>query len=190
MLFILMTAVQIKAQDVVVDKVEENGCRFVITNKAFSGFQKIYIGMGSYYVKTDQLDSTVYNLDILFRTNSNSITIAKGRKLLLKLSNETIIILENTEQINVGDYEFDVVQLTAGSTLTMYEYLPSYQLTQEQLNQICNDEVVKIRLEYDTDEYTIEETKRKKNKFSTAVRTAYDNIQKAYSKQKNIYSDF
>lgn len=190
MLFLLLAGEQMSAQKILADKVEENGDRAVITTIDYSGFRGIYVGMSS--GKVASIDSTLYNIEIQIGSSSRH-SISKGRKLLLKLSDNTIITLENSDDISTVDNKYEVI-----GTSTIYYAYPTYPLTNEQLTKICDNEVIKVRLEYDTHEYTIEieEPKNKKkvnknnNKFSSIIREAYANIQNVYKKEKNIYTDF
>lgn len=182
-----MAVVQLSAQKIIVDKVEDDGTRFITTQMVYSGYRGIYVGLSSYHSK--KMDTTAYS--IIIRYGSSSVrTIEKGRKLLLKLSDNSIITLENYEEIGAADYEWEILKQGTYYEQTVYYVFPCYHITKEQLSKICANEVIKIRLEYNSGEYTIEETKRKKNQFSTIIRYAYSFITEAYKKEKDIYTDF
>ena len=186
---ITIAAMQLSAQQIVVDKVEENGTRLIVTQKVYSGYPGIYVGLSSYRVKIGQSDTTVYKLSIRYGSQ-NKRQISVGRKLLLKLSDNNIITLENAEEIGATDYTSELVQPGTYYERMVYYVFPDYDITESQISQICKNEVIKIRLEYNSGEYTIEETKRKKNKFATVIRNAYSEIQETYKTEKDIYTDF
>ena len=188
------------AQTIDINKVEDDGSHFILTTREYSGFPGIFIGLGAVKGDIGDKDTVMYQLKIRYGTTSQKTTIDEGRKLLLKLSDSTIIVLQNLSKIDVFDNKSEITRLSSGYTYTTHFVFPTYPISEKDLQRIMDLEVCKIRLEYDTGDYTIAEDKKEykgklkkalhTNNFSTIIRTAYQNIQKAFYEKKDIYSDF
>ena len=121
--------------------------------------------------------------------NEGKRTIDKGRKMLLKFEDGSIIELENCEEIGIADYEYEVT-----SYGTNYYVYPSYTITEEQIQKIINGNVIKVRIEINTG-YLDREIKGKKKKsvkgrMSEDMKEIYDNVKAASLQKKSIYDDF
>ncbi len=121
--------------------------------------------------------------------NESKLQIAKGRKLLLKLDDGSIIELENSKDIGPGDYEVKVTKYG-----TNYYVYPSYDITEEQIQQIINGNVSKIRIEHEVGylDREIKGIKKKspKSRFSENMEKLYSNVKAAAQQKNNIRDNF
>lgn len=121
--------------------------------------------------------------------NEGKRVIDKGRKLLLKFDDGSIIELENNTEIGPGDYEYEVSKYG-----TNYYVYPSYNITEEQIQKIIDGNVIKVRIE-DNVGYLDREIKGKKKKsvksrMSEDIKELYDNVKAASQQGKSIYDNF
>lgn len=174
-----LSAMGAYAQKVVMDKVEPDGSRHILTkyttiySKMFSG------GAAALYCIANESDTTFY---ISLMLNEQKPEIDEGRKLLVKLSDETILTLENAKKIGPFDYETRQVY-------NSIEYLvyPMYYVSRDDIMQMINKGVVKLRIETDIDNL---DRDIKKTKMSDILETSLSNIDDALTVKKDIYSDF
>lgn len=176
---LVLSTIGMNAQKVTIDKVEQDGSRHVVTKYTTIYSKMMSGGAVSLYCIADDVDTTLY---LSLMLNEQKIEIDEGRKLIIKLGDGTILTLENVKKIGPLDYE----------TRTVYnsvEYLvfPRYYVSREDVIQMINKGVVKIRIETDLDNLDRE---IKTTKMSDALKTSLSNIDKALSIKKDIYSDF
>ena len=167
LLTFLMSILNLNAQKLAVDKVESDGSRTIVSY-AYPFYKDIMSGdyaefnVGCIAHNENKSFYITFNICDKYRT----VNIEKGRKLLVKLENDSII-----ESYNEFSHSTN----------------SSYLLSEEQIKKILNGNVVKIRIERDVD---VIDKEIRKNKFSKRVKEAYDNIIKALQTSKDIYSDF
>ncbi len=164
-----------------VDKVEGNGKR-TIASKNYN----LYMGFTtSIWYNLDCIvlseGDTSFFLELTIIDNSR-LQIDKGRKLLIKFEDGTIMELQNFTKIGPGDYQYKV---SSGSV--NYYMEPFYSITQEQIKQLMTKRASKIRIEHDIDVIDRNITAKK---LSNGISEAYTMIMKALKTTKTIYSDF
>lgn len=180
--FMFLISLMGYSQKIIYDKTDEQGSRIILTSD-----EDIYTG----WTHAAALSMAVVtygknNAELLFyidlTLNEGIFQFAKGRKLLLKCQNGDIIELQNTKEIGAGDYKFNVT-----SSGTYYYTSPNYSVTEEQIQKIIDDNIVKIRIETDTGEL---DRDIKKNNFSKAVANDYQFLKERLKEQKSVYDGF
>ena len=157
-----------------IDKVEEDGSRIITTkSQYFNGNEKVALAC--------LIDPNGNNTYVLLLT-IDKMEISKGRKLLLKFKDDSIMELNNRKEIGPADYKYYVV---LGSTI--YFVFPEYPLTEEEVIKITKGEVVKIRLENNKEHIDL---KVKNNKFSRKIKESHENIISEKNRKNGIYDGF
>ena len=176
---LVLSAIGANAQKIVVDKVESDGSRIIQTKYA-TIYSKMFSGGAVSLCCSANDTDTVFAISLML--NEQKQEIDEGRKLLIKLNDGTILTLENINKIGPLDYEVRRVYNSV-------EYLvyPMYYVSREDIMQMINKGVVKLRIETDTDNLDRE---IKQTKMSDALKTGLSNIEKALVVKKDIYSDF
>lgn len=165
------------AQNISVDKVEENGTRYIVTSDSRIG------SLGDLGLKSvTENGNTEYFVNLTL-TNNTITEISKGRKLLLKLKNGEIIILENT--VDICEKANKSIEGTQNSKF--YYISPSYKVSENDLKKIANGEVVKVRIDKN---YGNRDVEINNNAFSSKIKAYYDNIKEAQKVKKTFTSDF
>ena len=163
-----------------IDKVEEDGSRYIITEH-----DNIYTKMttaASLYLNYILMNSGDENYYITLCLNEGKMEFDKGRKLLLKFKDNSVMELVNCDEIGSTDYKYNVTRFG-----TDYLTYPTYNVTEEEIQKIIDGNVVKIRIENNI-EYFDRDIKR--NKFSKALKTAYDAINAQKNVKNDIYEGF
>ena len=160
----------------IVNKAETDGSRHIVT-----GYQEIFTsgiraGCASLICEVKKTD-TIYAISLSL--NEGKLYISEGRKLIIKLENDSIITLENETEI--GSLE----QRTTEYGFTIVE--PFYLISYNDLYTIINIGVKKIRIETNT---SVIDRIIKKNKMSIALKIELETIQKELATYKDLYSDF
>lgn len=169
------------AKIIEVDKALENGRR-TISTKSYN----LYMGFTSsiwYNLKCIMLKEgdTTFFLGLTL-VEKEKIQIDKGRKLLIKFDDGSIMELSNFTRIGPGDYQYSV---SSGSV--SYYFMPQYTITEEQITKLSNKKVIKIRIEHDIDVIDRDITARKLN---NGISEAYAAIIETLRTRKTIYTDF
>ena len=129
----------------------------------------------------------LWQLDVCL--NEGKIQISKGRKMLLKFDDDSILELENSTEIGPGDYKYDVSKY--GTTYYVY---PSYSITEEQIQKIISGNVIKVRIEHEVGfvDREIKGVKKKspKSRFSEGMEQLYTDVKAASQQTKNIRDNF
>lgn len=168
------------------DKAEEDGKRYLHTEETTIVFAKQNfwgvitesgVGMSMCCVASET--DTVWGIQLRV---IEKVQIDKGRKLLIKLSDNSIITLENVKEIGPVDYETYV-----GENYTIYYVYPLYYTSKDELLNMIQTGVEKIRIETNIG-YIDRMVKGKM--MTEALRKGIDNIEEALSVKKDIYSDF
>lgn len=129
-------------------------------------------------------DRVEWSLNIDF-SDVISFRIPEGGGVLIKLSDDSVIELKQTLPIEettdiVGVYN----NMAKIRTYTMHGM---YAISEDQLTQIANGNVVKIRVERETDTF---DTNYKKNKVGEAVAAGYAAVKTASSGSTDLRSGF
>lgn len=178
--FILIVAItwvmNVSAQ-IAVNKVNDNGSHIIITDEknlyrgAWHGVANWHIG---YIITKDSLE--IYSFEMLL--NEGEICIDKGRKMLFKSESGKIFTLENTKEIRPIDYEY--------TRYGVFTY-PSYTVTEEDIKNLINEKIVKVRIETNTG-YIDKDLKPKK--FKQNLEEMYNALKEAKQKAAGVYDGF
>ena len=107
------------------------------------------------------------------------VNIDEGASLLLKLDNNDIIELKaQSKSETIKNWVFTVLQ-----TITF----TNYAVTEEQIKQIIEHKVLKVRVETSIDHF---DGKVYGNKFSKTIANDYKLIKKALEKEISVYDNF
>lgn len=167
-------------QQIYIDKVEEDGTRLICAQ--YVGVGKMGYGTSvSLYCGTSG-DVFLWYISLNIPYYESHPQIDKGRFLLLKLKNGDIIELKNDTEVGPADYTYEV-----GKYSTIYHVRPSYDLTEDNIKAIIDNDVVKLRIETNLGQTDIEVNK---NRFSKAIKTSYELIKERLTVKKDKYSDF
>ena len=179
MMFCLLISVNLFSQ-IEIDKVEGNGSRFIITKH-----KNIYTewtsaaAMSLSYMLTSGGDE---NYQISLCLNEGKMQFDKGRKLLIKFKDNSIMELVNSVHIGPADYKVDITRFG-----TDYYTYPTYNVSVEDIQKIINGEVVKIRVENNLEFF---DRNIKKNKFSTVIKNAFEAINSRKTVKNDVYEGF
>lgn len=174
-----LSTIGANAQKVIMDKVESDGNRHIQTKYTTIYTKLVSAGAVSLCCIASEND-TIFGISLLL--NEQKPEIDEGRKLLVKLGDGSVITLENVKKIGPLDYETRRVYNSV-------EYLvyPLYYASKEDVIQMINKGVTKLRIETDLENL---DRDIKSSKMSDALRTGLANIEKALSVKKDLYSDF
>lgn len=180
-IMLVMCLSNVSAQEITVDKVEQNGVRFIFCseinpNKMFDKV-KIFPFLGAFKTKEGE---EIYSLMIRI-PSSVPISMNKDAMLLLKTGKDEVIQLhsENECEDKIGRY------LEAFKRLE-YEITPTYVISEEDLAKF-KDGIKKIRFETVLKVYDKE---FKSDKMGSAILYEYDLIKKAFEKKADIMDGF
>lgn len=160
--------------DKFVDRIEEDGSRLIVTkHKAVAGNFKMFIEVGLVdIIEVNEQESYYLSIGVI---GNHKKPVSKGRKLLLKLKDESMIDLENYIKRDVKDYEG-------------YKVILRYKVDEGIIQKIIDGGVIKIRVENDVD---YKDCSVKKNAFSKTVKKAFDIIQEEkMRKSPDVYDGF
>jgi hypothetical protein len=113
--------------------------------------------------------------------NEGKLTIDEGSALLLKLGNGNTLELKSNK-VGLADYNYYVSKFG-----TSYFVYPTYVITEEQIQEIIDNDVVKIRIQWTGG--TIDKEIKKK-KLSKMLSHTFPALKAAAVQQKSIYDDF
>lgn len=141
---IICTVFYVKSQDIeLIDKsYPDQGIRF-ITNKnglLLDGNEKnmSFVKLSLFYMQENKKESWFFSLLIC---DKKSLSINLKARLIIKLSDNSLITLNNDEEAidNIGSYTPNIG--------TVYNISPMYELSKIQLNKIIQLGVIKLRIE-------------------------------------------
>ena len=163
---------------IVIDKVEEDGSRVVFTSE-----ETLYttwssgssFGLSATVAKDG---SVLYFLNLTL--NEGDITMEKGRKLLLKLKSGETIELQISNPIGPGDYT--IHQSSLGID---HLYHPFYPISEEVIQKLLKDDVVKVRVEDDAEHYD-----RNVKKFMKRFNELYKLLTETLATSNSVYDNF
>ena len=167
LIILLIGTENLLAQKLAVDKVENDGRRILISQD-YTFYRDVITGdYADFNLSCTAVDGKK-SFYIYFNIcdKYKSVRIDKGKKLLIKLENDSILELSNNLSFSKNS---------------------SYSLSEEQIEKIVNGKVVKIRIDRNVD---MIDKEIKKNKFSKRVKEAYNAIIVALQTKKDIYTDF
>lgn len=192
----VVSCLNIQAQNdsarIIEDKQEESGNRTIFTNDVLFAKGKDKNGIESdeslnlayfrYFIKNgESIDR--YSICIP-RTSFIRMTLAKGRKLLLKLDNDSIITLRTQAEIRSYDNCYS-------PSLNCYKVDYIYPATENDLRKIKNSKVLKIRMEEDDGFTDMTPTEYNEQfNFSERIHECFDLIQSALKKSNSVYDNF
>jgi len=166
LLCIVMCALQVKAQKILVDHVNEKGMRIISVQNTWFKSHFFQVRETNIALGLDAVDDMKY-LNIVIYSYDTKYTFPQNGKILIKTANGDVlshdILVETT---------MDFIATEWNSTIK--EYIDKYRgslnipLSEEELQKIITQGIVKIRIEVANSKYIEEEkdmTKRKdKNK--------------------------
>ena len=168
-----------------IDKTEADGARFIASESVNCRNGMTDRHPMFFAVTRFSMDDRVeWSLNIDFN-DVRPFKIPTGGGFLIKLSDNSIIELKQTLPTDkttdiVGKYN-DMARIR---TYTMHG---SYAITEEQIVQIAEKGVIKIRVERETDTFDVN---YKKNKVGDAVASAYEAIKVAAAGSSDLRSGF
>lgn len=162
------------------DNVNTDGFRTVISKD-----ETLYTSNGGFMTKhglvaTVSPDGST-TLFLKIRFNGNKMTMDEGSALLLKLGNGTTLELKSNK---VGPMDYDFVATGIGST---YFVNALYEITEDLIQQIIENDVVKIRVQWTGGTF---DKDIKKQKMSKHLSNVYPAIKETLSKEKSLYDGF
>ena len=176
-MFCLFISINIFSQ-IEIDKAELDGTRFIVSKrKSVYSLGRKGADVGLAYIRTSS-GNECYQIDLYL--DEGKIEIDRGRILLIKLKDDTVIELKNCSHIGPGDYKYEEIMFAPH-----YYTNPMYIVSLEDLKKIINGEVVKIRIENDIEFF---DRNIQWNKFSKALKKAFDAIE-SRKKVKNVKAD-
>lgn len=181
--FYLVTSAQ--SVGIFMDKTEADGSRFIASESVncrngMSDRHPMFFAVTRFSMG----DRVEWALSIDF-SDIKPFKIPTGSRLLLKLSDDSVIELKQTLPTHettdlVGKYN----EMAGIRTYMMHG---SYAITSDQLARIAKEGVTKIRVERDADTFDVN---YKKNKVGDAVSAAYEAVQIAAKKSTDLKSGF
>lgn len=182
LIFVFLCFVSVNANDIKYianDNVDTEGWRTIS-----SEFGNLYTNWttaasSALTVTVSPTGDVTYFLKICF--NEGKLTMDQGSALLLKLGDGSTIELKSN-YIGPSDYTYRVTKHG-----TNYYVYPVYEITPEQIQEIIDKDVIKMRVQWTGG---IFDKDIKKNKLSKHLTKVYPAIQSALSQQRSIYDDF
>lgn len=162
------------------DKVEEDGSRWIVTDNTnlYTGWSHAAAFNLSYSLKVNGEET----YEITLCLNEGKMQFERGRKLLIKFKDGSMMELKNNQKIGPADYEYET-----SSFGTSYYTFPQYSITEEEIQKIIDGVAIKIRIENDVEFF---DRDIKKNKFSKGMKTAYEAIKAKKGTKNDVYEGF
>lgn len=166
------------AQKIDLDKVDNGGRTIMCSHENVRSMKDKVVFSVALNANQNKAGAISYNLS-LKTTALTPITVPKGGKLLVKFMDDSVIELSTL--MEYAGIVRDVHNVN-GYVFSDYTIFPTFLVTTEQIDQICNG-VKKIRLET-----TMEPADKefKKDKIGTIVSTEYDLLKNAFSQKKEL----
>ena len=178
LIFCLCTLFAVSAQQI--DKQEEDGSRWIISNG-----ENLY-STWSTGAGFDLRLNVFPNGDKFWRfcvtTNEGKGTIEKGRVILIKFEDGSVMELKNCNEIGPADYQYQVTKYG-----TNYYLNPQYPITEEELHKLLTDKVTKVRIEHDAGHFDREINSKKFNK---RINTLYKQVKDRLSVSNDVHDGF
>ena len=141
-------------------------------------------GLSLICIKNINTQETYYGIQVYIYDRDTEI--AKGNRLLLKLKNDDIITLFSKDFYSPEEIERRSNIFGAVIDRT-YVVVPYYTILEEQINEIINSNVTKVRVETKDDQF---DGNVYNTKFSDCIKDDYNLIQSVIENDKSIYNDF
>lgn len=141
-------------------------------------------GLSLICIKNINTQETYYEIQVYIYDRDTEI--AKGNRLLLKLKNDDIITLFSRDFYSPEEIERRSNIFGAVLDRT-YVVVPCYAILEDQINEIINSNVTKVRVETLDDQF---DGNVYNTKFSNCIRDDYNLIQSVIENDKSIYDDF
>jgi hypothetical protein len=174
-LIAIIFSINMNAQRILTDENSLDNTRTIVTTEE-EFYDDETVGM-TYYIGKNNKDT----LRVINITIEEWGKMEEGRSFLLKFKDGSILELKNiknqTAHPVAGHWGMGPVMCLQ----------PAFIVTEDQLNKICEGEVVKLRFEQGDD---IVDKKLKKNKFSTLIRNCRKVLNEAGSQQRDLRKDF
>lgn len=174
-------ALSVQAQTAIVADRQENGGRLISTSNekvCSARDQMMCVGM----TETIRNEKPTYYIDIQIYLDHPE-NIGENRLLLMKFSDGEVMELKNQKRISEHDCGY-----TTSNYRTTYFMIPSYAVTNEQLQSIQTKRVVKVRVETDNDYY---DYKIVGDRFSSAVESCVEAMKQREScTKRDVHENF
>lgn len=179
---LLLHSISTFAQKIDLDKVENGERTIMCSHENVRSMKDKVVFSVSLNAEQNKAGVIYYNLS-LKTTAMTPITVPKGGKLLVKLMDDSVI-----ELLTLMEYAGIVrdVHNVNGYVFSDYTIFPTFLVTSEQIEQICNG-VKKIRLETKIEPVDKE---FKKDKIGAIVSVEYALLKNAFSQKKSFNDDF
>ena len=186
LLLLLASSFSIFAQaKIIIDKANDNGERIIGTSeesiRSFTDKIPLSVSISATVLNSNNSKVTIYTLGMLL-TAQYDIKIPEGGKILIKLSNDEIISLQNNKEASDP-----VGELVPGTSTIIHYTRPNYTINEDQLNKIASIGVKKIRIETNSDAIDKE---FKKDKMGAIIKNQYAIVKDKISKDKKFSDDF
>lgn len=188
LLVLLFVPIISSAQKIDSDKTK-NDTRIISTSSKSIGTKATLLGhknISFSFLVNATKDSTFYELFVTYlcseNLNNDRPEINKGNSLLLKKEDGNIIELHNKTKIGLRDS----YPLLKGRYI-YYITIPIYTITREQINDIIKNDIIKVRIETDSNPIDMEISKGKISKIFKKNMQLIDN---ALKNKKSAYKDF
>ncbi len=192
---------QAKGNDIKVDKTDENGVRVIETTietlytkgsvfnsaRAFFCLRAEVTPDSTYFSLIVMIDEGKFSLDknhSIIMEDGHTLSMDKGRKLLIKLKNGEIIELENILQINAQD----CVEVETIIGPNYWVIKPQYPLSQDAIQKLLSENVEKVRIETNTNYF--DRNVSKLLKFNKHFAKLYNALVERIATPTTIYDGF
>lgn len=189
----LMASLGCGAQQIILDKQEANQERCIVTSSVIFTRQKGFLGSGAEFKIFMQLNrfkrNNIYidEYSICFpQVSTRRWSLDVGRKMLLKTQEDSVIELSNTIPMTEADDTYEII-----GDYTFYTIHPLYGVSANQIKQIINGQIKKLRIETNAGAYDLQPNDKSKFwNFSLVVKMCYDRIQKQLQYNNDIHNGF
>lgn len=176
---VLLVSFAGKAQKIDYDKQEQNGDRTLGTSSMKFGSSLLGSESKLFMVYVKDQNGLCISITIPL-SNYVRKELSVGRKLLIKLDNDSILSLINIQNITQLNNDYIMV----GSVIVYHMY-PTYEIKSDQLTALMKHKAVKLRIETE-DGYTDLDSRN----FSKVISKCYDTIQKRLSINHDLHNGF
>lgn len=181
-LMALILGLGASAQKIEYDKVTDTGSRVIgVSREQFRSFSdRLVLSLDLTAIVNKQKD-VAYFLDAYVKSNE-PISAPAHARILIKTQTGEVISLESMADTTTADNIGDLNNI-GGALYKTFEIMLGYKITPEEINQIIEQGVAKIRIELDGDKNYEKEWKKDK-KISGYISKAYSLLQDAVSVDK------
>lgn len=156
------------------DGFEEDGSRVIISKRKLVAYSAFKYSIFARLINVISVnDGDTYFLQLTPPVGKRMKEYAKGRRLLVKMDDGTIVELVNQKTVGVDDYDGLVAEIR-------------YSIKDSDIEKITSGKAVKLRIE---DDFEFTDVNVKGNLFSKEVKILYDAIQKEKKIKKRPNSE-